>query len=53
VSEVLNYYSKNVSVVIKVLKINIIDTPGHARFGGEVEACSRTWRWCSLLVDAF
>ena len=33
--------AKNVSVVYKGVKINIIDTPGHSDFGGEVAACPR------------
>jgi GTP-binding protein len=45
--------SKNVSVVYKGTKINIIDTPGHADFGGEVERVLRMADGVLLLVDAF
>ena len=45
--------SKNVSVVYKGTKINIIDTPGHADFGGEVERVLNTADGVCLLVDAF
>lgn len=45
--------SKNVSVVYKGVKINIIDTPGHADFGGEVERVLRMADGVLLLVDAF
>ena len=45
--------SKNVSIVYKGVKINIIDTPGHSDFGGEVERVLNMADGCLLLVDAF
>ena len=45
--------SKNVSVSYKGTKINIIDTPGHADFGGEVERVLNMADGVCLLVDAF
>lgn len=45
--------SKNVSILYKGVKINIIDTPGHADFGGEVERVLNMADGCLLLVDAF
>ena len=45
--------SKNVSVRYKDVKINIIDTPGHANFGGEVERVLNMADGVLLLVDAF
>ena len=45
--------SKNVSVPFKGIKINIIDTPGHADFGGEVERVLNMADGVLLLVDAF
>ncbi len=45
--------SKNVSVTYKDTKINIIDTPGHADFGGEVERVLNMADGVCLLVDAF
>ena len=45
--------SKNVSVVYKNTKINIIDTPGHSDFGGEVERVLNMADGVLLLVDAF
>ncbi len=45
--------SKNVSVMYKGTKINIIDTPGHADFGGEVERVLNMADGVCLLVDAF
>lgn len=45
--------SKNVSIRYRGVKINIIDTPGHADFGGEVERVLNMADGCLLLVDAF
>lgn len=45
--------SKNVSINYKGTKINIIDTPGHSDFGGEVERVLNMADGCILLVDAF
>ena len=45
--------SKNVSIDYKGTKINIIDTPGHSDFGGEVERVLNMADGCLLLVDAF
>jgi GTP-binding protein len=45
--------AKNVSIQYKGYKINIIDTPGHADFGGEVERVLNMADGCLLLVDAF
>jgi len=45
--------SKNISVTYKNVKINIIDTPGHADFGGEVERVLKMADGVLLLVDAF
>ena len=45
--------SKNVSITYKDTKINIIDTPGHSDFGGEVERVLNMADGCILLVDAF
>ncbi|MDE5728519.1 MAG: translational GTPase TypA [Duncaniella sp.] len=45
--------SKNVSIDYNGYKINIIDTPGHADFGGEVERVLNMADGCLLLVDAF
>ena len=45
--------SKNVSINYKGYKINIIDTPGHSDFGGEVERVLNMADGCLLLVDAF
>ena len=45
--------SKNVSIMYRDTKINIIDTPGHSDFGGEVERVLNMADGCILLVDAF
>ena len=45
--------SKNTSVMYKDIKINIVDTPGHADFGGEVERVLKMVDGVLLLVDAF
>jgi GTP-binding protein len=45
--------SKNVSIMYKGVKINVIDTPGHSDFGGEVERVLNMADGCILLVDAF
>ena len=45
--------SKNVSINWKGTKINILDTPGHSDFGGEVERVLNMADGCLLLVDAF
>ena len=45
--------AKNTSVHYKDVKINIIDTPGHADFGGEVERVLKMVDGVLLLVDAF
>ena len=48
----ITIFSKNASVMWKGTKINIIDTPGHADFGGEVERVLSMAEGCLLLVDA-
>lgn len=49
----ITIFSKNISIVYKGYKINIIDTPGHADFGGEVERVLNMADGVLLLVDAF
>ena len=49
----ITIFSKNVSVTYKDVKINIIDTPGHSDFGGEVERVLKMADGVLLLVDAF
>src|SRR3712207_8616526 len=44
--------SKNAAITYKDVKINIIDTPGHADFGGEVERVLNMADGCLLVVDA-
>lgn len=48
----ITIYSKNTSIYYKGTKINIVDTPGHADFGGEVERVLRAIDSVLLLVDA-
>ncbi len=48
----ITIFSKNASVNYKGTKINIVDTPGHADFGGEVERVLKLVDGCLLLVDA-
>src|SRR3970040_143389 len=48
----ITIFSKNASIVYKGIKINIIDTPGHADFGGEVERVLSMVDGCLLLVAA-
>lgn len=49
----ITIFSKNASVNFKGVKINVIDTPGHADFGGEVERVLKMADGVCLLVDAF
>jgi GTP-binding protein len=48
----ITIFSKNASVIYRDVKINIIDTPGHADFGGEVERVLNMADGCLLLIDA-
>ncbi len=48
----ITIFSKNAAIRYKDTKINIVDTPGHADFGGEVERIMRMVDGCLLLVDA-
>jgi GTP-binding protein len=48
----ITIFSKNASVVYNGIKINIVDTPGHADFGGEVERVLKLADGCLLLIDA-
>ena len=49
----ITIFSKNASVQYKDYKINIVDTPGHADFGGEVQRIMKMVESVVLLVDAF
>lgn len=49
----ITIFSKNISVTYKGVKINVIDTPGHSDFGGEVERVLKMADGVILLVDAF
>src|SRR6476619_7297677 len=49
----ITIFSKNAAVIYKGVKINVIDTPGHADFGGEVERVLKMADGVCLLVDAF
>jgi GTP-binding protein len=49
----ITIFSKNAAVMYKGVKINVIDTPGHADFGGEVERVLKMADGVILLVDAF
>jgi GTP-binding protein len=49
----ITIYSKNTGITYKGNKINIVDTPGHADFGSEVERVLRTVDSVCLVVDAY
>ncbi len=49
----ITIFSKNAAVIYKGIKINVIDTPGHSDFGGEVERVLKMAEGVILLVDAF
>ena len=49
----ITIYSKNASIMVGDTKVNIVDTPGHADFGSEVERILRTVDTVCLLVDAY
>ena len=49
----ITIFSKNISVTYKDVKVNVIDTPGHSDFGGEVERVLKMADGVLLLVDAF
>src|SRR3989339_787342 len=49
----ITIYAKNAAITYRDTKINIVDTPGHADFGSEVERVLRTVDATVLLVDAF
>ena len=49
----ITIFSKNISIIYKDTKINLIDTPGHADFGGEVERVLKMADGVLLLVDSF
>ena len=52
VSAGITIRAKNASVIYKGVKINIVDTPGHADFGGEVERTLRMVDGVLILIDA-